>query len=93
VPRLEKTIKILCAEDSKLWRALIIKELASYNIECIGEAENGNELLKLLETKTPDVLLLDLKMPDMNGAQAMEKIREMYPLYKVIILSFIVKKN
>jgi DNA-binding NarL/FixJ family response regulator len=80
-------IKILYAEDKEHYRKMILSELAEYNVECIGEAGNGRELLRLLRTKKPDVVLLDLEMPVMDGNDTMKVISSEFPHVKVLILS------
>lgn len=81
------TISILFAEDHKVFRQALIPVLEHYSIRTIGEAENGMELLSFLETTKPDVVLLDLEMKGMNGSEAFEKIRKLYPKLKLIIFS------
>jgi DNA-binding NarL/FixJ family response regulator len=51
------------------------------------EAENGRELLELISLQLPDVILLDIQMPIMDGITALPLIRARYPFVKVIILS------
>ena len=53
----------------------------------IGEASNGVELLELLPTLHPDVILLDIEMPRMNGIQSAEEVLKRYPEMKIITLS------
>lgn len=84
---MENPVQIIFTDDKEKFRKAILDELKLYNIECIGQAENGKQLLKLLEVKTPDVVLLDLEMPVMDGNEAMKQIMELYPETKVIILS------
>lgn len=60
----------------------------NFNIQTIAEAENGAQLLKLLETHSPDVVLLDLRMPGMDGNDTMDALIRKYPDIKVIIVSF-----
>lgn len=57
------------------------------DIELVLEAQNGSDLLNVLTTVQPDVLLLDLKMPGMNGIEATEKVKALYPNIKIILLS------
>lgn len=59
----------------------------SKGIKIIGEAENGLELLKLLETKLPDIVILDLEMPVLDGVKTLKVIVEKFPTVKAIILS------
>ena len=57
------------------------------SLECIGEASNGQELLTLLEQRRPDVILLDLKMPVMDGMEATQEIRRRYDDVRILILT------
>ena len=84
---MKEPINILYAEDRLHYRKGIIAELEDRNIYCIGEAENGKELLRLLKTKMPDVILLDLEMPVMNGNEAMNQIMNDFPGAKVLVMS------
>lgn len=84
---MEKRIKIIVTEDSETWRVILRRELAPFEIDIIAEAENGKELLKHLETLSPDVILLDLAMKEMDGNETMYWLNEKYPEQKVIIMS------
>lgn len=80
-------ISILIAEDHKLFRQLLITSLKEYNINTIAEAEDGFQLLELLKTKKPDLILLDIEMPKMDGSETFSKIRDLYPELKIIFLT------
>jgi DNA-binding NarL/FixJ family response regulator len=85
-----KTINIAIADDQMLFRkgmAAIVNTFENMTVIC--EADNGHKLLGFLETTTqkPDVILMDLSMPDLNGIDTMKIIHEKYPEQKVIILS------
>lgn len=85
-----KKINIVVADDHKLFRKGIIALLSDFDfIGEIDEASNGLELIELLEKMEirPDVILLDLRMPVMDGVEAQQKIRKLYPNIKVIILT------
>lgn len=84
---MSKFINIIFADDKDLWRQMLIQDLVPFDIRCTGEARNGKELLKLLKTQTPDVVLLDLSMPVMDGNEAMQAIQNMSMAPKVIVLS------
>jgi DNA-binding NarL/FixJ family response regulator len=56
-------------------------------IEVVGIANDGEEALKLVEELHPDLALMDLKMPKMNGIEATQKIRERFPAVRVLILT------
>lgn len=81
-------IKVLIAEDKKQFRQGLISYFRDYDfLEVIAEAENGRELLKLLNSTNPDVVLLDLSMPEMDGDQSFEFVMDHYPGIKIIILT------
>lgn len=85
---------IIIAEDHKLMRTGYISVLNEReDFEVIGEANNGKELLEILEKKVPDVLLLDLEMPVMNGSQAYDQIQKDYPGIKTVIISSYYDEN
>src|SRR5258706_6719275 len=84
---MEKTIEIIFTDNVKLYRDFVIAELKPFNIKCIGEAANGKELLDLLPYKKPDVVLLDLEMPVMDGNDAFKHIMSSFPDTKVIMIS------
>jgi len=83
-------IKIVIVDDHNLFRKGIIALLSDFDfIGEISEASNGVELLDLLAKKEtlPDVILLDLRMPVMDGVEAQQKIRKLYPGIKIIVLT------
>lgn len=85
--RANPQIKIMIAEDMELFRQSIASALREAGIDTVAEASNGNELLRQLETVKPDVILLDLRMPELDGNKTMGFLMERYPGIKVIILS------
>jgi DNA-binding NarL/FixJ family response regulator len=81
-------IKIAIADDYKIFRdGLKVGLSGDENMEVIMEADNGEELLKALETQTPDVIIMDLKMPVMGGIEATQLVKEKYPAIKILIIS------
>jgi DNA-binding NarL/FixJ family response regulator len=81
------TIRIILTEDHQILRDGIKALIASENIEIAGEASTGSELWKLLETSQPDIILMDISLPDTSGIELTRIISEKYPLVKVLILS------
>lgn len=81
-------IKILLADDHSMIREGI-KQLLELDSEftVIGQAGDGIECMKLLQKELPDVLLLDVNMPKMNGIEALEKIKERNIDVKVLMLT------
>lgn len=87
-PDAGRPIKVAIADDHALFRqgvktALSVKK----DVELIAEADNGMQLLNLLKHIEPDVILLDIQMPIMDGIQTLPEIRKVRPEAKVIILS------
>jgi DNA-binding NarL/FixJ family response regulator len=81
-------IKVLIADDHEIFRdGLKLMLSKADKIELVGEAANGKELIKLIETTSPDVVVTDIKMPMMDGVEATKKIKEQYPAIEVIALS------
>ncbi len=80
-------INIVIAEDHKLFRQGLVKLLDEYNIYTLDEADNGLQLLNILQQKKPDIVLLDIEMPVMNGCDAFYQIKKIYPDQKIIFLS------
>lgn len=81
-------IKILIADDHAVFRTGVKTSLAQFrDIEVIGEAENGKQLLNLLRFLHPDVILLDIQMPVMDGIATLPEVKKMSPEAKVIMLS------
>ena len=82
------TIKVVIADDHALYREGIKMALAQKkDIQIVGEAENGMQLLHLLKHNMPDVILLDITMPVLDGISALTSIRNRYGDLKVIMLS------
>lgn len=81
-------IKVVIADDHTLMRSGLKLMLANQpDISVVGEAADGAEALKLVETLRPDIVLLDVSMPEMNGLECMKRIREIDDAVKVILLT------
>jgi len=80
---------IIIVDDHKMFRMGIKLMLAEYeDIEVVGEASNGNELLQMLEKTKPDLVLLDIIMPDgMDGIETARRLNNNYPDIKILMLS------
>lgn len=80
--------KILIADDHTLIRAGIRQLLQNINgIEVVAEASNGREALQLIQEHSPDVVLLDIAMSELNGLEVTERVSKDFPTVFVIILS------
>ncbi|HEY4786994.1 MAG TPA: response regulator transcription factor [Bacteroidales bacterium] len=81
-------IKILLADDHKIFRESLRKLLAAEGIaEVIAEAGDGKQLLDILEKHNPDLVLMDISMPVMDGIESTKKALEKYPDLKILTLS------
>ncbi|MBI3853105.1 MAG: response regulator transcription factor [Verrucomicrobia bacterium] len=83
-----KNIRTLIVDDSAQFRETVSTFLASLlGFEPPSEAANGEEAIRLAASHCPDLVLLDLQMPDLNGLDAMDRIRPCSPATRVIILT------
>jgi pilus assembly protein CpaE len=82
-------IKIVIADDIEETRNVIKKILTLENdfFEIVGEASNGEEVLNLIPKVKPDIVLMDINMPVLNGLEATEKITNQFPAVTVVIMS------
>ncbi|BBC25272.1 response regulator transcription factor [Pseudanabaena sp. ABRG5-3] len=81
-------IRILLIDDhSFIRRALKISLGDELTLEIVGEAENGQVAIAQVETLRPDVLLMDIQMPLMDGVEATKQIGEHFPDTKILILT------
>ena len=85
---MEKKIKVLVVDDSAVFRNIISTVLATDNsVEVVGKAINGAIALEKIPRVKPDVITMDIEMPEMDGITALRKIRKLYPTIAVIMLS------
>lgn len=82
------TFKIAIADDYPVYRdGLLVTLSADENLELIYEADNGKELLDKMAGELPDLVIMDYKMPVMDGMTATREIKEKYPSVKVLVIS------
>jgi DNA-binding NarL/FixJ family response regulator len=83
------TIKVLIADDHKLFRQGLIGLMKTREelVEVVGEAETGEDAVKMTEQLRPDVVLMDIYMPGMDGLQAAKEIRARFPEVAVVMLT------
>jgi DNA-binding NarL/FixJ family response regulator len=84
---MEKTIDLAIVDDHKIFRDGMRIAMKSRELNIVWEAENGKEMMQKLKLKKPDVVIMDIKMPETDGIKAMQLIRKEYDELKVIILS------
>ena len=84
----EEIIRVAIADDHMLFRAGVKTALSmKKDIRMVAEADNGMQLLNLLKHITPDVVLLDIQMPIMDGITTLPEIKRLYPDIKVVMLT------
>jgi NarL family two-component system response regulator LiaR len=82
------TIKVMIVDDHPIVRRGIINMLLIYDdIDYVGECSSGLELLAQLQESVPDVILMDMVMPGMDGLETTRKVHALYPEVKIIILT------
>jgi len=79
--------KVLVVDDASFMRLNLKNILESEGFEIMGEGTNGQEAVQLYQAEKPDVVTMDITMPEMDGLAAMEKIMEIDPQAKVIMVS------
>ena len=81
-------MRVLIADDHRLIAEGIKRSLEeSSDFEVVAEANTGSQILPLIRRTNPDVVLLDLRMPGVDGLTALEQIKRDHPAIKVVILS------
>jgi DNA-binding NarL/FixJ family response regulator len=81
-------IRVLVADDHQVMRQAVRKLLSQRaDIQVVGESENGREALKLVEELKPDILLLDMDMPVMDGVEVARRLRKTKSPVRILVLS------
>ena len=88
-----KPYTIVLADDHTLFRRGVRKIIEEVEgLEVVGEAPDGLELLHLLKKSRPDLVILDISMPNLRGLEAAEEIKGLYPQVKILLLTMHKKK-
>jgi DNA-binding NarL/FixJ family response regulator len=81
------TVRVLLADDHRILREGLRRSLEAQGLEVVGEAADGEEAVELAEQLRPDVVLMDLSMPVLDGVEATRRIRERRPEVRVVVLT------
>ncbi len=80
-------MKLLIVDDSSIMRRTIEKHIKELGVEVVGQASNGQQAIELVQEKKPDIVTLDVTMPEMDGITCLEKIMEIAPDTNVILVT------
>jgi DNA-binding NarL/FixJ family response regulator len=86
-PPAEPTIRLLAVDDHPLVREGLRSMLGGEGIDIVGEAATGAEAVRLVAELSPDVVLLDVALPDMDGPTALRQIKEIAPAIPVLVVT------
>lgn len=81
------SLNILIVDDSKTIRKIMKTQFEELGHQVIAEAGNGNEAIELFFKHSPDLITMDIQMPDMNGLEAITKIKKVNKKAKVIMIT------
>jgi DNA-binding NarL/FixJ family response regulator len=81
------TLRVVIADDHAVMREGLAALLAGAGIEVIGTAGNGREAVRIARELTPDVVVMDISMPELNGVEAAREIRVRAPSVRIVMLS------
>ncbi|MFZ2853671.1 MAG: response regulator [Rhodocyclaceae bacterium] len=79
--------KILIVDDNDLMRTLLRSILRNENYQIIGETRNGALAVEFIERNKPDLICMDVMMPEMDGLEALKAIKEMHPEIAIVMIT------
>jgi len=86
-------MKIMIVDDSTIVRKVIERYLAITQVEIVAHASNGVEAIEMFKQHMPDIVTLDITMPEMDGIEALSKMLEIKPDAKIIMISALSSKD
>lgn len=85
---MSKSVKVLIVDDQQMFREGIRHRLAQESdISVVGEAASGEEALEMISRAKPDVVILDIRLPNMSGIEVARQVRQRWPDVKIMVLS------
>ena len=88
-----KTVKLMIVDDSRIIRRKIARCLEEHALEVIGRASNGVEAVEIFKAARPDLVTMDLTMPEMDGIECVEKLVNLDPSVKILVVSALADKS
>lgn len=82
-----QTIRLMLADDHKMLREGLRRSMVERGFNVVGEARDGGEAVDLAAALRPDVILMDVSMPDMDGVEATRQIKERFPDIRIVMLT------
>lgn len=81
------SIRVLVADDHEVVRSGLAGLLAGTEVEVVGQAANGRDAVAQAENLRPDIVLIDVRMPEVDGLTALEQLRDAFPEIRIVVLS------
>jgi len=81
------TIRVMLADDHRMLREGLSRSMSEHGFDVVGEARDGAEAVNMAQRLTPDVILMDVSMPEMDGVEACRQVRAAVPETKVVMLT------
>lgn len=85
-------MNLLIVDDSMVMRDTIGQSLSDYNVNIMGTASNGKDAIQFVEQNAPDIVTLDITMPEMDGLDCLDQIMKVRPETQVIIITALADK-
>lgn len=86
------TRKLLIVDDSNIIRNKIARALGAYGLEIVGMAPNGESALRMFGENRPQVVTMDLTMPEMDGIECIRKLHAIDPVVRILVVSALADK-
>jgi two-component system chemotaxis response regulator CheY len=88
-----KTKKLLIVDDSNIIRSKIARSLSEFGVEIVGLAANGRDAVIRFEKTRPDLVTMDLTMPEMDGLECIRELRKIDPKVRILVVSALADKS
>jgi two-component system chemotaxis response regulator CheY len=90
---MKEKVRVMIVDDSAIIRQAIHKHLKDFNIDVVGTAENGKIALEVFKKTNPDVVTLDITMPEMDGLSVLEEMLKININVKVMVVTALSDKS
>jgi len=86
-------IRLMLADDHRMLREGLRRSLSDEGFDVVGEASDGDEAVRLADSIRPDVILMDVTMPDVDGVEATRRIHQQHPEIRIVMLTMHADKS